>query len=140
MQHEANLFLLLGAILSMVAAVLHFACIFWGEEGFRVMGAGERVVRLAAQNHWRAKGIAFAIGLVLVIWSIFALLASGIGPQIPGTKWVVLLITLVYLIRAAAFPWLKSIIRGNSNWFWLVSSLLCLLFGVVHGVGLAQVW
>lgn len=47
-------------------------------------------------------------------------------------------ITAVYVLRALAFPLLKPVFPGNSTTFWLLSSLICLLVGLVHLVGLIQ--
>ena len=37
--------LLGSSVLCMVAALLHFACVFIGSRGYRMMGAGEKAVR-----------------------------------------------------------------------------------------------
>ena len=137
---QANGFLLLGALLTALAGVLHFACIFWGARGFQVLGAGEQLVAMAARRHWYPPVVACAIGCVLLLWALLTLSAAGLGPQLALAKWAVLLITLVYLGRALAFPWLKRVIIGNSERFWHLSSLPCLGLAVLHGVGLAQVW
>ena len=48
-------------------------------------------------------------------------------------------ITLVYLLRGIAGPFVLAN-TGRSQRFIVVSSLVCLGFGVVHLVGLVQVW
>lgn len=132
--------LLFGAALSLVAAVLHFACIFWGANGFRFLGAGEPIVSMSAAGHWYPPFIAFVIGAVLATWALYALSGSGVIPPLPYLRLVLLSITVVYLFRAVAFSLLKPAFPGNSAMFWLVTSAICLVIGLTHLLGLIQVW
>jgi hypothetical protein len=49
-------------------------------------------------------------------------------------------ITAVYLLRGLAALALFVFARRRLTAFWVWSSLICLGFGVVHLVGLVQVW
>ena len=132
--------LLVGAALSLVAAILHFACIFWGTNGFRFLGAGEPIVSMSAAGHWYPPFIAFVIGTVLTVWAFYALSGAGVISPLPLLRVVLVGITAVYLLRATAFPLLKPIFPGNSTTFWLVTSGISLLIGLAHLTGLIQVW
>jgi len=140
MHSFGNVFLLAGALLSFCAALLHFACIFWGADGFRVLGAGGPIVRLAQAGHWYPPFIAIAIGTLLSIWATYALSGSGLIQPLPFLRVVLTGITALYLVRAAAFPLLKPVFPGNSTTFWLVTSGICLFIGLAHLIGLVQVW
>ena len=132
--------LLLGAALSLIAAALHFACIFWGANGFKFLGAGEPIVSMSAAGHWYPPFIAFVIGVVLATWSLYALSGSGIIPPLPYLRLALVGITAIYLFRAVAFPLLKPAFSGNSATFWLITSAICLVIGLTHLLGLIQVW
>ena len=132
--------LLVGAALSLVAAILHFSCIFWGTNGFRFLGAGEPIVSMSAAGHWYPPFIAFVIGTVLTVWAFYALSGAGVISPLPLLRVVLVGITAVYLLRATAFPLLKPIFPGNSTTFWLVTSGISLLIGLAHLTGLIQVW
>ena len=138
--HTYNLPLLFGAALSFAAALLHFACIPWGANGFRFLGAGEPIVSMAAAGHWYPPVIAFVIGAVLLVWAAYALSGAGVLPALPYVRVVLAGVTAVFLLRALAFPLLKPAFPGNSTAFWLVTSGICLLIGLVHLVGLIQIW
>jgi hypothetical protein len=140
MQASTNLFLLAGAIFSLMAALLHFACIFWGANGFRILGAGNDIVRMSQAGHWYPPFIAFAIGSVLTAWAIYALSAGGFIKPLPLLRIALVAITAVYLLRALAFPLLKPFFPDNSESFWILSSGICLLIGIAYLVGLIQVW
>ncbi|MDR0779116.1 MAG: hypothetical protein LBF16_00250 [Pseudomonadales bacterium] len=135
-----NLFLLLGAIFSFAAALLHWACLFWGANGFRILGAGNDIVRLSESGHWYPSLIALIIGSVLAVWSVCALSAGGFIRPLPFLRVALIVITAVYLLRAVGFALLMPFFPDNSMNFWLVSSGICLCIGIVHLIGLVQVW
>jgi hypothetical protein len=140
MQAPANLFLLAGAILSFAAALLHFACIFWGADGFRILGAGNDMIRMSEAGHWYPSFISFVMGSLLTAWAAYALSAGGFIKPLPLLRFALVAITAVYMLRAIGFPLLKPVFPDNSMTFWLVSSGICLCIGVAHLVGLIQVW
>lgn len=140
MQTSVNSFLLAGAVLSFAAALLHFACIFWGVNGFRILGAGSAIVRMAQSGHWYPPFIAFAIGSGLTACAAYALSAGGFIQPLPLLRIVLVTITAVYLLRALAFPFIKPLFPSNSTTFWFVSSGICFLIGTAHLLGLIQVW
>lgn len=117
-----NVFLVLGAALSAIAAALHFACIFWGAPGFRFLGAGESIAQMAEKGHWYPSFIAFVIGAVLTVWAVYALSGAGLLMRLPFVRLVLSAITGIYLLRVLAFPLLKPAFPGNSDRFWMVSS------------------
>ncbi len=140
MSSSYNVFLVLGAALSAMAAALHFACIIWGAPLFRFLGAGEPIARMAETGHWYANFIAFAIGTLLAVWAAYALSGAGLLIRLPFVQLVLSAITGIYLLRAVAFPLLKPAFPNNSDTFWLVTSGICLIIGLLHLAGLRQVW
>ncbi len=140
MSPSYNASLVLGAALSAVAATLHFACLVWGAPLFRFLGAGEPIAQMAEKGHWYASFIAFAIGALLTVWAIYAMSGAGMLMRLPYARLVLSSITGSYLLRAMAFPLLKPAFPENSNTFWLVTSGICLVIGLVHLIGLRQVW
>jgi hypothetical protein len=140
MQRQSNPFLVAGAVLTGMAALMHFACIVIGAPAFRFLGAGEQLASMAERGHWYPDLAAFVIGTALSLCSAYALSAARLLPRFPLARTVLCLATGVFLLRAIAFPLLKPAFPDNSNTFWLVTSGICLAIGVVHLVGLRQVW
>ena len=52
MVRSKNLFLVIGASLSAVAALLHLACIVFGAPMYLFMGAGKQIAAMADAGHW----------------------------------------------------------------------------------------
>ncbi|TCM67264.1 hypothetical protein EC844_10933 [Acinetobacter calcoaceticus] len=52
MQTFPALALYLAAILTFCGAALHFACVFWGANGFRFLGAGKSMVAMSEKGLW----------------------------------------------------------------------------------------
>ncbi|MES2886347.1 MAG: hypothetical protein V4709_16215 [Pseudomonadota bacterium] len=136
----ANPFLLTGAALSALAALLHLLCIVFGASWYRFFGAGEQMAAMVSKGHWYPTVVTLFISAVLAVWSLYALSGAGLLPKLPLTRLALCAITGVYLLRALSFPALMPLIPGNSMTFWLWSSAICLVIGSVHLIGLRQVW
>jgi hypothetical protein len=135
-----NLWLLCGAVCSAIAGFAHLAIIFGGASWYRFFGAGEKMALAAAAGRWQPATIAFAIAITLFIWSAFALSGAGYLPALPWRKWILVAVSAIYLLRGlAAIPWLFTA-RTHSTKFIVVSSVICLMIGLVHLLGLIQVW
>jgi hypothetical protein len=137
---SGSLALLLGALLSAAAGIAHIACIVIGAPAYRVMGAGERMARAAEAGQLRPTLVTLAVTGVLFVWAAFALSGAGVVGPLPLTKLALVAISIAYLGRAVAFPFIKSSFPGNTNAFWLVSSGICGLIGLVHAYGTVSLW
>ena len=85
------------------------------------------------------------IALILGVWGLYALSGAGLIARLPLLKTGLCLITAIYLARGLAgliAPFLSThpAISQNSMTFWIVSSLICTAFGVVHLLGLINSW
>jgi hypothetical protein len=139
-----NSFLLVGAVLSAMAALIHVAIVVGGPTWYRFFGAGEKFAVAAEQGKLLPALVTLGIALVLLSWSFFAISGSGALPAFPFLKIVLCLITGIYLLRGiAGFVLLITPAFSKqklTSTFLVVSSLICFVYGVVHLVGLVQVW
>ncbi|MEO7860885.1 MAG: hypothetical protein ABIU05_10650 [Nitrospirales bacterium] len=140
MRAQPNPFLVAGAILSAIAAALHLACIYFGGPWYRLMGAGEQMARLAESGSTFPAMITSAIAAMLLVWSLYALSGAGVIRRLPLLRSILCAITAFYLLRGFAFVLLMAVVPGRSFRFWLWSSAICAVYGMVHAVGLKQVW
>lgn len=133
-------YLYLAAACSAVAALLHLACIYFGAPWYRVMGAGEPMARLAEAGSSYPTMVTLAIAGILFIWSLYALSGAGVIGRLPLLRAGLVAITAVYLARGFGFVLVMSAAPGRSMNFWLWSSAICAVFGIVHAAGLWQSW
>lgn len=140
MNSPDSLYLIVGAALSAIAALLHLAAIAFGASWYRFLGAGERMAQMASAGRLYPTVVTLAIAAVLLVWSLYALSGAGVIGRLPFLRPALCAITGIYLLRAVAFLPLMRLIPGNSLRFWLVSSAICLVFGVVHLIGVRLAW
>ncbi len=133
-------FLLVGAALSGLAALLHLGCIAFGAPWYRFLGAGERMAQLASTGHWYPTVTTLTIAAILSVWALYALSGAGVIARLPLLRVALCAITAAYLLRAIGFVFLMRYFPDNSMTFWLVSSGICLAIGLVHALGLWQSW
>lgn len=135
-----NIFLFIAGILSALAAILHIGCIYFGAPWYRFFGAGEEMAVLSEQGSWQPTLITSGIIIVLSVWSLYAFSAAGLIVKLPLTRLALILITFLYLARGIAGLFLITSPMGRSPEFWVWSSAICMLFGIVHFIGLQQQW
>ncbi|WP_411991331.1 hypothetical protein [Agarivorans sp. DSG3-1] len=135
-----NTFLLAAGTLSAIAALMHVGCIVFGASWYRFFGAGEKMALLAEQKSIKPALITCGIVAVLSVWALYAFSAATLSFALPYPRIVLVLITLVYSVRGLAGLLLIKKPMGNTPRFWLWSSVICLLIGMIHLVGLSQQW
>ena len=141
----ANEYLMLAGSLSFLAALLHIGVIIGGPAWYRFFGAGERMATMAEKGMLRPSIITLFIAIILAIWGGLAWSGADLIPQIPYLKFFLILITLVYLIRGilgliAPFITNHQYVTQNGVKFWMWSSTICIVIGLVHLLGLRQTW
>jgi len=142
---SGSLQLISAAVLSFVASLLHVAIVFGGPGWYRFFGAGEGMAALAEKGSIQPALITLGIAAILFIWGLYALSGAGVILKLPLLKLALSIITFIYLARGLAgfvLPFVSShpSITQNSVSFWLVSSLICCVFGLVYLVGTINSW
>lgn len=140
MRESLNPFLLAAGISSALAAIMHLLCIAFGGAWYRALGAGERMARMAEAGHHYPIVVTGAIALMLFVWALYAASGAGLVGRLPLLRIVLCLITFVYLGRGIGFGLIMKLFPGNSMQFWWLSSGVCLAIGLLHLLGLRQVW
>ena len=70
----------------------------------------------------------------------YALSGAGVITKLPFLHFGLIVIALIYTIRGAAGFFFIANPIGRSPQFWLWSSTICLGFGVIHLLGVTQIW
>ena len=135
-----NKFLIAAAICTALAALAHIGCIIFGADWYRFFGAGEQMAQMAEAGHWYPAVVTSVIVIFLAIWSLYALSAAGVIRRLPLLRLALCLIASIFLIRGISFVMLMPMFPENSLTFWLVSSGICLMIGILYAVGTYQQW
>ncbi len=138
--NPGSTWLIVGGWLSVLAALLHIACIFGGPDWYRFFGAGEAMARAAARGELRPTLITLAIGAVLLVWAAYAFSGAGSLPRLPLLRTGLIVITAIYLLRAFLFVPLHFWRPQHSDSFAIWSSLIVLAYGAVYAVGIFKAW
>jgi len=136
-----NLWLVAGGCLSALAALVHLACIFGGPDWYRFFGAGEGIARAAERGSWAPALITVGIAAVLTLGAFYAFAAAGLAPRPPLLRTGLVVMTAIYLLRGLVLFAPSSLNRQDLTpgfLFW--SSLIVLVYGVVHAIGVQQAW
>ncbi len=116
-------------------------------DGAGARGGAGRVAGNTANRHWARSEICSDQRrkwtwhrLLWIVWSAYAFSGAGVLPRLPLLRLVPCAITFAYVARAVAFPAIMPMFPGNSMTFWLTSSAICAVFGIVHLIGRRQAW
>lgn len=133
--------LLAGGVLSAAASLLHLACIVGGPDWYRFFGAGEPIARAAERGSPIPALLTLGIATVLAIWAAYAFSGAGLLRPLPLLRTGLVVIMAIYLARGAVLFMPATFNRPDlSPAFMLWSSLIVLIFGLVHAVGLWLAW
>lgn len=140
-RNRGSRWLIAGGGLSAVAAALHLACIAGGGDWYRFFGAGEVVARAAESGSPIPALMTLGIAAVLGIWAAYAFSGAGKIRQLPLLRTALVLISAIYLWRAAMVVVPSAWGRPDlSPAFVLWSSAIVLVYGLTYAIGTSLAW
>lgn len=132
--------LIAGGLLSLAASVMHLAIIAGGPGWYRWFHAGDKMVAMAERGEAQAWIITLGIAAVLAGFAAFAFSAAGLIPRLPLLRLALAGITGIYLLRGLALVpllvWKPQLVDAFILW----SSLVVLVYGLVHAMGTWLAW
>jgi hypothetical protein len=134
-----NSWLIVGGWLSVIASLLHIACIFGGPDWYRFFGAGEALAQADARGEWYPAVLTAAIAAVLAIWAAYAFAGAGMIRRLPLMRLGLLTISSIYISRGLfIIPVMVEAQMRTSFNIW--SSLIVLGYGIAYAVGTWKAW
>ena len=139
MTRDYNKWLVIGGVLSLVASLLHIACIFGGGDWYRFFGAGEVMAQADEAGHWMPAIMTTGIAILLAVWAAYAFSGASMIRRLPLIRTALVIISAIYLLRGLfIIPiMIEPALRTPFN-IW--SSLIVLGFGIVYLLGTRQAW
>jgi len=137
---KINYNLMLAGILTMVVGVLHLIIIIGGSEWYRFFGLGEQAATKVEQGLIEPHALTFVLAVTLITWGCYAFSGAGFLKRLPLLKPSLVWITIIFLLRGIAFvPAYLFQPEAVDNMI-IISSFLCLTFGITYAIGLREVW
>ncbi|MEN7343355.1 MAG: hypothetical protein AAAFM81_10450 [Pseudomonadota bacterium] len=139
--HKRPLNLLsLAGLLTIVAVLLHVGCIFFDASWYRFMGAGEQMAQIVERGETYPTIVTSVVTLVLLVWAAYAFSGAGKILQLPLLRTGLVVIATILLARGLGFYFIMAAFPGNSLTFWIVSSSICVVLGLLYALGTKQSW
>lgn len=132
--------LITGGIFSLLAALLHLACILFGASWFRFFGAPEASIVSYENGEMGLVWMTIAIAGILALWAAYAFSGAGLLRRLPLLKTGLVTIAGIYLLRGAFL--IPALINAPypRHQFDIWSSAIVLLFGIAYALGTWRAW
>ena len=149
MQRATNNYLLWSGSAAGVAGLLHLATIFGGPAWYRLIGATEPIIRMAARGHPYPAIVCVVAATLLFACACYAFSGARMLPRLPLLRTALVLITAGLLLHGLALIplvwWSPQMMIGvydgqgiNTNL--IVNSIVCTVAGIGYGLGTRQAW
>ena len=95
----------LGAILHFIIAIGHLGCLFALDEAFDAYGIKDVMYNMVFGHVWMLYAITVVLVLAFTLAGLYALSASGNIRRLPLTRMAIIVIIVLYSLRALAGGW-----------------------------------
>ena len=110
----------LGAILHFIIAIGHLGCLFALDEAFDAYGIKDVMHNMVFGHVWMLYALTICLALAFALAGLYALSASGDIRRLPLTRTAIIVIIVLYSLRALAGGW---VCVEDFNWLQCISSL-----------------
>ncbi len=141
LDNPGSRWLVVGGWLSLLASLLHIACMIGGPDWFRFFGAGEPMAQAVERGEWQPYLMTSAIVVVLGLWGAYAFSAAGKIARLPLIRTALVIISLIYLARGCILlPLAIAKPHLLADPFVIWSSLIVAIYGLMYAVGTWRAW
>ena len=111
----------LGAILHFIIAIGHLGCLFALDEAFDAYGIKDVMHNIVFGHVWILYALTIGLALAFALAGLYALSASGDIRKLPLTCTAIIVIIVLYSLRALAGGWACVV---DFNWLQFISSVI----------------
>ena len=111
----------LGANLHFIIAIGHLGCLFALDKAFDAYGIKDVMYNVVSGHVWILYALTFSLALAFALAGLYALSASGDIRRIPLTRTVIIVIIVLYSLRALEGSWACVM---DFSWLQCVSSFV----------------
>ena len=110
----------LGAVLHFIIAIGHLYCLFVLDEAFDAYDIKDVMHNMVFGHVWLLYALTICLALAFTLAGLYALSASGDIRRLPLTRMAIIVIIVLYSLRALAGGWACVV---DFNWLQCISSL-----------------
>ena len=111
----------LGAVLHFIIAAGHIGCLFALDEAFNAYGIKDVMYNMVFGHVWILYALTICLALAFALAGLYALSASGDIRRLPLTRTAIIVIIVLYSLRALAGGW---VCVQNFRWLQFISSVI----------------
>ena len=111
----------IGAILHFIIAIGHLGCLFALDEAFDAYGIKDVMHNLVFGHVWMLYALTVCLALAFALAGLYALSASDDIHRLPLTRTAIIVIIVLYSLRALAGGWACVV---DFNWLQCISSVI----------------
>ena len=111
----------LGAVLHFIIAIGHIGCLFALDEAFDAYGIKAVMHNMVSGHVWMLYALTICLALAFALAGLYALSASGDIRRLPLTRTAIIVIIVLYSLRALTGGW---VCVQNFRWLQFISSVI----------------
>ena len=111
----------LGAVLHFIIAVGHIGCLFALDEAFDAYGIKDVMHNMVFGHVWILYALTICLTLAFALAGLYALSATGDIRRLPLTRTAIIVIIVLYSLRALAGGW---VCVQNFRWLQFITSVI----------------
>ena len=111
----------LGAVLHFIIAIGHLGCLFALDEAFDAYGFKDVMHNMVFGHVWILYALTICLALAFALAGLYALSATSDIRRLPLTRTAIIVIIVLYSLRALAGGW---VCVQNFRWLQFISSVI----------------
>ena len=111
----------LGAVLHFIIAIGHIGCLFALDEAFEAYGIKDILHNMVFGQVWILYALTIGLALAFALAGLYALSATDDIRRLPLTRTAIIVIIVLYSLRALAGGW---VCVQNFRWLQFISSVI----------------
>ena len=111
----------LGAMLHFIIAIGHLGCLFALDEVFDAYGIKDVMYKLVCGHVWMLYALTICLAIAFTLAGLYALSATGDIRRLPLTRTAIVVIIVLYSLRALAGGWACVM---DFKWLQFISSVI----------------
>ena len=111
----------LGAVLHFIIAIGHIGCLFALDEAFDAYGIKDMMHNMVFGHVWILYALTICLAFAFALAGLYALSATGDIRRLPLTRTAIIVIIVLYSLRALAGGW---VCVQNFRWLQFISSVI----------------